>query len=57
MCVCIHYSPHTIQVSSGSKKLLVRRQWIVDTKNVGVWYLCRLASKNLRNLRVPRASS
>ena len=44
-------------VSSGSKKLLARRHWVLHTKNVGVWYLCRLASKNLRDLRVPLRSS
>ena len=44
-------------LSSESKKLLVRHQWVVHTKNVGVWYLCRLASKNLSDLRVPPRSS
>ena len=44
-------------VFPGSKKLLVRRQWVVVTKTVGVWYLCRLASKNLSDLRVPPRSS
>ena len=31
--------------------------WVVHTKNVDVLYLCRLASKNLRDLRVPPRSS
>jgi len=30
---------------------------VVHVKNVGVLYLCRLASKNLRDLRVPPRSS
>ena len=41
----------------GSKNLMVRRQGVVRTKNVSVWFLWRIACKNLRDLRVsPRSS-